>query len=122
VFYQWLTLAQAEGDANALPRMMFLILMLGMAFYFILWLPEKRKRDESRKQLENLKENDRIVTAGGIHGTVTNVRRDQQIVTVRVDESTGTKIRLATSAIAQVLTDQKGENEAAAPTSGLAKK
>jgi preprotein translocase subunit YajC len=56
--------------------------------------------------VENLKETDRVVTIGGIYGVVTNVQREQGIVTLRVDESTGAKIRVGTSSIARVITDE----------------
>jgi preprotein translocase subunit YajC len=46
-----------------------------------------------------------VVTIGGIHGVVTNVQRDAERVTLRVDESTGTKLRVNASAIARVITD-----------------
>ena len=57
----------------------------------------------------DLKENDRVITIGGIHGVVTNVQRDAERVTIRVDESTGTKLRLNMSAIARVVTDDEPE-------------
>ena len=41
---------------------------------------------------------------------MTNVQRDAQRVTVRVDESTGTKLRLNMTAIARVLTAEEQEN------------
>jgi preprotein translocase subunit YajC len=56
--------------------------------------------------ITNLKEKDRVVTIGGIHGVVTNVQRERDEVTVRVDEATGTKIRVSASAIARVITDE----------------
>ncbi len=46
-----------------------------------------------------------MVTIGGIHGVVTNVQRDAERVTLRVDDSTGTKLRVSASAIARVITD-----------------
>jgi preprotein translocase subunit YajC len=49
-----------------------------------------------------------VVTIGGIYGVVTNVQRDAERVTIRVDESTGTKLRVSMSAVARVLT---GEDE-----------
>ena len=62
--------------------------------------------------VDNLKEKDRVVTIGGIHGVVTNVQREQSIVTVRIDESTGAKIRIGTSAIARVVDDSdKAQNK-----------
>ena len=67
--------------------------------------PQKKKEDEFDQLVADLKENDHVVTIGGIHGVVTNVQRDADRVTIRVDESTGTKLRINTSAIARVVTD-----------------
>jgi preprotein translocase subunit YajC len=64
-----------------------------------------------------LKENDRVVTVGGIYGVVTNVQRDAERVTIRVDESTGAKLRVNMSAIARVLTGDEQEAAATATKS-----
>jgi preprotein translocase subunit YajC len=79
-------------------------------FYLMMIRPQKRKEQELRDQVNAVKENDRVVTIGGIYGVVTNVQRDAQRVTVRVDESTGTKLRLNMTAIARVLTAEEQEN------------
>ncbi len=75
-------------------------------FYFMILRPQKNKEQSFRSMIDNLKEKDRVVTVGGIHGVVTNVQRDRDEVTVRVDESTGTKIRFSTSSITRVVTDE----------------
>ena len=60
--------------------------------------------------IEAIKKNDRVVTVGGIYGVVTNVRREADEVTIKVDESTNTKIRLTFSSITKVVTsDDSGE-------------
>ncbi len=121
----FLILAEAEGgaaapaagqqpDPNALPRLLGMILITGILFYFIMLRPQKKKDQEIRNRVNNIKENERVVTIGGIHGVVTNVQRDQERVTIRVDEATGTKLRVNLSAIARVVT---GDEESAA-TSG----
>jgi preprotein translocase subunit YajC len=46
-------------------------------FYFMLIRPQKRKEQELREMVRNVKENDRVVTIGGIYGVVTNVQRDK---------------------------------------------
>ena len=75
--------------------------------------PQKQEgTGASRSKVNSLKENDRVVTIGGIHGVVTNVQRDAERVTIRVDESTGTKLRVNMSAIARVLTDEDEEGAA----------
>ena len=80
-------------------------------FYFMILRPQKNKETSFRSMIEGLKEKDRIVTVGGIHGVVTNVQRDRDEVTIRVDESTGTKIRIGTSAIARLVTDENKEKK-----------
>jgi preprotein translocase subunit YajC len=79
-------------------------------FYLMMIRPQKRKEQELKDQVNAVKENDRVVTIGGIYGVVTNVQRDAQRVTVRVDESTGTKLRLNMTAIARVLTAEEQES------------
>ena len=101
-----LLLAADDGAPTPSSWGMFpaLIIIMGL-FYFMILRPQKNKEQEFRKMVDDLKEKDRIVTIGGIHGVVTNVQRDRDEVTVRVDESTGTKLRIGTSAIARVVTD-----------------
>ena len=92
-----------EFQGLPFPLLMAIILLTG---YFLVFRPQQQKQREARNQLENLKEKDRIVTIGGIHGRVTNLRRDSDEVTILVDESTGTKMRINKSAISRVLTDE----------------
>ena len=92
-------------DPNAFFRMMLPLVVIFALFYFLMIRPQKKKEDEFRKLVADLKENDHVVTIGGIHGVVTNVQRDAERVTIRVDESTGTKLRVNTSAIARVVSD-----------------
>jgi preprotein translocase subunit YajC len=47
-----------------------------------------------------------VVTIGGIFGVVVNVQKDSEEVTIRVDESRDTKLRVLRSAIARVLRDE----------------
>lgn len=89
--------------------MMGPLVVIMVLFYFMLIRPQKRKEQEMRQMVQNVKENDRVVTVGGIHGIVTNVQRDAERVTIRVDETTGTKLRVNMSAIARVMTGDEQE-------------
>ena len=75
-------------------------------FYFIMLRPKQREQQKHQQMLGDLRENDRVVTIGGIHGVVTNVQRDAEQVTIRIDESTGAKMRIGLSAISRVVTDE----------------
>lgn len=84
-----------------------IILPVGLLilFYAIFLAPERRRKAEEAKMLAAIKKNDRVVTVGGIHATVANVASDSDIVTLKIDESTGTKIRVNRSAIARVVVE-----------------
>ena len=102
--------AAPEGDAVApgggLGSLLMPLLVIGMLFYFMILRPQRAKDQRFRDMVANLKENDRVVTIGGIYGIVTNVQRDVDRITIRIDESNNTKIRVASSAIARLLTDE----------------
>jgi preprotein translocase subunit YajC len=100
-------LAQAEqptppGLSSMLPGLIAIMVF----FYFLILRPQKNKEQALRDMVGNLKEKDRVVTIGGIHGVVTNVQRDRNEVTIRVDEATGTKVRVDSSAISRVIIDE----------------
>jgi preprotein translocase subunit YajC len=64
---------------------LFLMLIIFAIFYFLLIRPQKAKEKAHQKMLHNLAKNDEVVTTGGIHGTVVNVK--DKTVTLRVDEN-----------------------------------
>jgi preprotein translocase subunit YajC len=94
---------QGSGFADMLPALAVIMVL----FYFLILRPQKSKDQQFRSMVDNLKEKDRVVTIGGIHGVVTNVQRDAGLVTIRVDEATGAKIKVGTSAIAKVVSDEE---------------
>ncbi len=101
----WLIAQDAAPGPFELPIPVLIAMMFGL-FYFVVLRPQQNKDKNFRTMLDGLKEKDRVVTTGGIHGVVTNVQRDRDEVTIRIDESTGTKIRVGTSAIARLVTDE----------------
>ena len=107
-----LTLLAQEGGAG--PRggstmwiqILTLWLPIGFLFYFFLIRPQRQEQSRRQTMLDALKKNDRVVTSGGIYGVVTNVHREADEVTVKVDETTNTKLRLTLGSIARVLVDE----------------
>ncbi|HEX3997784.1 MAG TPA: preprotein translocase subunit YajC [Pirellulales bacterium] len=80
-----------------------LILILGLG-YVMLFLPERKKQKAFRDQIASLKKNDRVVTIGGIYGIVSNIQRDIDKVTVKVDDQT--KIDFTLGAISKVISTE----------------
>ena len=107
-----LPLAQA-GDA-AKPGLMNMLgslapfLIIGVLFYILMIRPERRKKADLLEMLQQLKKNDRVVTIGGIYGTVVSTSKDSEEVTIKIDENTNTKMRMQRSAIARVLNGESG--------------
>lgn len=90
---------------------LMLMLIIGTLFYFLLIRPERRKRQETDRMLENLKKNDRVVTIGGIVGVVVNVAKGAEDVTIRVDEGNNTRLTVLRSAISRVIGTEEGEKK-----------
>ena len=71
-------------------------------FYFIVLNPEKKRKRKEQQMLAQIGKNDRVVTAGGIHGVVVAARPDSQVLTVRIDDKQNVRIRVNRSAISRV--------------------
>jgi len=69
---------------NPLISLLPLILIF-VIFYFLLIRPQKISQREHQKMIENLNKNDEVVTTGGIHGTIINVK--EKTVILRIDEN-----------------------------------
>lgn len=87
-------------------QLVFLVLMVVIFYMFILRGPRKQQQ-QHKQMVQALKKNDRVRTIGGIFGTVVDARGDE--VTLKVDESNNTKIRVSTSAISKNLSQENKE-------------
>ena len=83
---------------------LFLGLML-VLFYFLIFRGPRKKQQEHKKLVQSLEKNDKVRTIGGIIGTVVDIRDDE--ITLKVDESSNTKIKIASSAIGKNLSKDK---------------
>ena len=88
-------------------------LAIGLLFYFMLIRPQRREQAKRQDMLANVKKNDRVVTIGGVYGVVMNVHREADEVTLKVDETTNTKLRVTVSSIARIIGDEPAEEESA---------
>src|SRR5205814_363388 len=89
------------GGTFLLPLVLTMVVM-----YFLLMRPEQKKRKEMEKLISSVKKNDHVVTVGGIFGTVVAAVPDQPHITIRVDDSNGTKLKILRSAISRIGADE----------------
>ena len=74
-----------EQPNNPLIQFVVPYALIFCIFYFIVMRPQKEKQKERQKLLSNIKKNDEVVTSGGIHGTVVNVK--ESTVVLRIDDN-----------------------------------
>ena len=99
----------AGGLTEILRGPLPLFVIIGLLFYFVLLQPERKRRQQHAELLASLKKNDRILTHGGIYGTVVNIHGDSGDVTIRIDENSNTRVRITRNSIGQIITE--GEEE-----------
>ena len=87
----------------------FPMVLIVVAAWFLLYRPERERMRKQRELLNNVKKNDRVITASGIIGTVSSVDREQDRVVLKVDESSNTKITFTLASVNRVLTDSDNE-------------
>lgn len=95
--------AQAAGDAGGAGGLeaMFPLVLIFVVFYFLLIRPQQKKAKEHKAMLEAVRRGDKVVTGGGIIGTVTKVVDDHEVT---VEIADGIKVRVQRALIATVLT------------------
>jgi preprotein translocase subunit YajC len=79
------------------------LIPLGLMFaimYFMVIMPQQRQRKKMQAMLAELKAGDKIVTSGGIYGTINGIDGDSVIL--KISSEPQVKIRIARAAIAQV--------------------
>jgi len=105
-----LVLAQQSPQAPPSIGLQFLFPMfvVFMILYFVWLRPQKKKEQERADMLASLKKNDRVVTAGGIHGVVVSAK--EKVVVLRVDDEKKIKLTFNRTAISRILEESPGEN------------
>jgi len=89
--------ATGGGGFGGFP---FVILIMFAIMYFIVIMPQQRQRKKMQAMLAELKAGDKIITNGGIYGTINGIDGDSVIL--KISSEPQVKIRISRAAIAQV--------------------
>ncbi len=91
------------GNTSSIMQLVF-IAGIFVILYFIMFREPKKRQRQQQQMIQSLKKNDKVRTIGGIIGIVVDVKDDE--VTLKVDESNNTKIKVAASAIGKNLSNE----------------
>jgi len=94
--------AQGAGGAGGgdIFSMMFPLVLIFAVFYFLLIRPQQKKMKEHREMLAAVRRGDKVVTGGGIIGTVAKVVSDDEL---QVEIAEGVKVKIARSTLSSVM-------------------
>ena len=101
--------APAAGSNNGLAQLLP-FLGIPIIFYLIMVRPQQQQDRKRRDMIDALKKNDKVLTSGGIYGTVISVDPERARVVLRVDDERGVKLAFSKASIQQVVesTPEKG--------------
>jgi len=85
------------GGASAFSGVLMILVIFGI-FYFLLVRPQMKKQKEHQSMVNSLKKGDKVVTTGGIHGTVVGIKDD--IAVIKIAEEV--KIEVSKSCVATI--------------------
>lgn len=98
----------ADSSSQFLP----LILLLVIAVFWIFMTSSQRKEKKRRQaMLDNLTKGDKVLTIGGIFGSIVEIRDQGQEIVVKVDENTNARLRFSRNAIQSVIEDKAEKAE-----------
>jgi len=109
--FSWLVLfaetepAQAPGWAMWAP---FIVMGLMLVMYF---RTTSKQRAELQKALAAMKKGDKVVTSGGILGVIVAVKENEDEVTLKVDETSNTRIRVLKSSVVKIISGDQTAGE-----------
>jgi preprotein translocase subunit YajC len=99
----------AQGQPQEIPfylNPMFLLAMM-ILFWVVIILPmSRRQKREQQEMLANIKRGAKVLTSGGILGTVVNVKEGDEEITIRSED---TRLKVLRSSVVRVLGSDEGE-------------
>jgi preprotein translocase subunit YajC len=95
-------LAQTSSQPGGIALFLPLILIM-VIFYFLMIMPAQRRQKKVNEMLKNLKNGDKVITSGGIYGTIVGLEGDA--IQLRIAEQV--KIKVSRSAIAGLQLESK---------------
>ena len=107
-YYVLLMAPQGQGDAGSgFMQSIILFGLIFVIFYFMIIRPQQKRQKERQKMLDALKKGDKVVTSGGIHGTVAGL--DEKTALVQIADNV--KIKVDRGSITSVAREAEPEKK-----------
>ena len=107
VFVSFLTFFKQAGPApqggGSFLTALFPFILVFLIFYLLIIMPSRKKQKKHQMMVEQLKPGDKVVTSGGIYGTVMGVQQDR----IELKISANVKVDITKNAVGTVLSTKK---------------
>ncbi len=90
------------GGGGSFITALFPFILVFVIFYLLIIMPSRKKQKKHQHMIEQLKPGDKVITSGGIHGSVMGVQPDK----IELKISANVKIDVTKNAIAVILTQK----------------
>lgn len=95
------------GGEGGLVSLVVLLAVFGGIFYFLLIRPQRKKQQEHEDLIDKLEKGDRVVSAGGIHGSIVSIEEE----TFLIDIGNGIELQIEKDSIVDQETEQEESSE-----------
>ena len=104
VFDPVLLLGQSGSSGGSVFGLLLPLVLIVGVFWFFIYRPQQKREEEHQEMVANLEQGDKIVTVGGIYGTIQTI--DEDSVLAQVD-SKGTRLRVDKDSIASLASEDE---------------
>src|SRR5262245_44695092 len=95
---QQIALLLFQSQASPLGMLIPMVLVF-VLFYFLIVLPQRKRQRAVDEMLNNLKAGDKVVTNGGLYGTIVSIRDDKRTVQLKISENPVIRVEVARTAV-----------------------
>ncbi|MFP4081606.1 MAG: preprotein translocase subunit YajC [Candidatus Aminicenantes bacterium] len=96
---------QPSGGGGSFITALIPFILVFVIFYLLIIMPSRKKQKRHQQMVEQLKPGDKVVTSGGVYGTVMGVQKDR----IELKIASNVKVDITKNAVAAVLTPKKKE-------------
>ncbi len=102
VYNTMLFLLQSGGNLGFILPMVLIFAIM----YFLIFRPQAKKQKKHQAMVESLKKGDKIITSGGIYGTISGIKEKEKSLLLKIDDNV--KIEISRASVASVLGKDNG--------------
>ncbi|NIR50842.1 preprotein translocase subunit YajC [candidate division KSB1 bacterium] len=97
-----------SGQGGSAWGFLLPMILIFAIMYFLIFRPQAKKQKQHQAMINALKKGDKIVTAGGIYGTISGIKEKEKTLIVKISDNV--KVEMSKSSVARVLGKEDGSS------------